>query len=293
MGIPIHYHVMVDFRAFKEAVNTVGGVDLNVGQNGAVYEQLWDESTGKNYILNVQPGQQHFDGTRALFYARSRYTSPRGDFDRTERQRKIILALKSKVLSAGTYADPRRIAALLNEFGNHVNTNFNGTDDLMRLYDITKDINGSSLVSVGLADPPNSYVTTDNVDGQSIVRPRLGLTDFSEIQKYVRNTLRDGFLAKENAKIMILNGTNIPGLATKKADELRSYGYKVSKVGDAPTHNYSQTTLVDMRNGVNKYTQHYLEQRLGVTTTTKLPDSNINPGTADFIIILGSGTTTQ
>lgn len=288
IGIPIHYHVMVDFAGFEQAINTVGGVDINVDAAGTVRETLWDELTRKNYTLDVREGNQHFDGQRALYYARSRHTSPRGDFDRTERQRKLILALKEKVLSLGTFANPLKISQLIDAFGNHVQANMT-TKEVTRLYDIGKNINPSSVMSVGLADPPNNYVTTDNINGISIVRPRAGLTDFSEIQSYVRNALKDGFIANENASIAVLNGTATPGLATKKAAELKSYGYNVNMIGDAPTKTYTKTILVDLRNGQKKYTRHYLEQRLGVTAVTSLPDSNIqNPGNADFIIILGS-----
>lgn len=286
IGIPIHYHVMVDFKAFEQAINTVGGVDINVEASETVYEVLYDQSRGKNYTLDVRQGQQHFDGQRALFYARSRHTSARGDFDRTERQRKIIMALKDKVLSLGTFANPVKISQLTDAFGNHVQANLS-INEVMRLYDIGKTIDASSVSSVGLADPPNNYVITDNINGLSIVRPRAGVDDFSEIQSYVRNALKDGFIANENANIAVYNGTDTPGLATKKAAELKSYGYNVITIADAPTKNYQQTVLVDLRNGQKKYTKHYLEQRLGVTAVNRLPDSAITPGSADFVIILG------
>ncbi len=286
IGIPIHYHVMVDFNAFQQAINTVGGVDIDVAATETVHEALFDESTRKNYTLDVKQGQQHFDGQRALFYARSRHTSPRGDFDRTERQRKIMLALKDKVLSLGTFANPVKISQLIDAFGNHVQANLN-TEEVMRLYDIGKNINSSDVASVGLADSPNNYVITDNMNGISIVRPRAGMDDFSEIQSYIRNALKDGFIANENASIAVYNGTNTPGLATKKATELKSYGYNITTIADAPTKTYTKTILVDLRGGQKKYTKHYLEQRLGVTAVNSLPGSTINPGTADFVIILG------
>lgn len=288
MGIPIHYHLMVDFAGFEKAVNTVGGVDINVDANGAVYEVLWNPSTRKHFVLDVKQGQQHFDGQKALFYARSRYSSPRGDFDRTERQRKIMVALKDKVLSLGTFGNPNKISQLLDAFGNHISANMS-IQEVMRLYEIGKNINSSDISSVGLADPPNNYVTTDNINGLSIVRPRVGINDYTEIQSYVRNALKDGFIANENATIAVLNGTTTPGKATLKATELKSFGYNVNTIADAPTKTYTKTILVDMRKGQKKYTKHYLEQRLGVIAVTTLPDPNItNPGNSDFIIILGT-----
>ena len=286
IGIPIHYHVMIDFKAFEQAINTVGGIDINVAATETVYEVLYDHSRGKKYTLDVKQGNQHFDGQRALFYARSRQTSARGDFDRTERQRKIMLALKDKVLSLGTFANPVKISQLTDAFGNHVQTNMS-VSEVLRLYELGKDIPSSSVASVGLADAPNNYVTTDNINGVSLVRPRAGVDDFSEIQSYIRNALKDGFIANENATVAVYNGTETPGLATRKSKELKSYGYNVSIVADAPTKNYSKTILVDLRNGQKKYTRHYLEQRLGVTAVGSMPDNSINAGNADFVIILG------
>lgn len=287
MGIPIHYYVMVDFSGFKKAVDTVGGIDINVKPENTVTETLWDESTGRNYKLDVKTGQQHFDGTRALFYSRSRHTSPRGDFDRTERQRLVIQALKDKVLSAGTYSNPAKVSGLFNAFGEHVVSNLS-IKEVMRLYDIAKTIPNDGIASLGLADPPNNFVQTDNIDGVSIVRPRAGIGEYDAIQNYVRNALKDGFIANENAKIIILNGTSREGLATKKSDELKSYGYNVVSVGTAPTQTYSSTQLVDLRNGAKKYTKRYLEQRLHLTAVNSLPDNKIVPGDADFVIIIGA-----
>jgi LCP family protein required for cell wall assembly len=283
MGIPIHYYVMVDFAAFRQAIDTVGGVTITAP------EQLYDATVAwenNNNPVLAKKGLNIFNGKQALLYARSRHGSARGDFDRAERQRAIILALKDKVLSAGTYANPAKISSLISAFGDHVRTNL-ALNEVKRLYDIGKDITGSKVTSIGLADPPNNYVTTDSVNGLSVVVPRAGMGDFTEIQSYVRNTLRDGFLKSENANIIILNGTTRAGLATKKSDELKSYGYNVTLLDDAPTKDYEDTILVDMRNGAKKYTRSYLEKRLGVAATTRLPDSTINAGTADFVIILG------
>jgi hypothetical protein len=117
--------------------------------------------------------------------------------------------------------------------------------------------------------------------------PTAGIFEYGDIQNFVRNTLRDGYLRKENANIAVFNGSNISGLAGKRATELKSFGYNITTVDNAPTKNYTQTVLVDFTGGKKKYTQHYLEQRLKVTAVTQLPDSNINPNGADFVIILG------
>jgi LCP family protein required for cell wall assembly len=285
MGIPVHYHVMIDFNGFKKAIDTVGGVDANVTSATSVYEVMSLE--GRRYTLDVKPGQQHFDGFRALAYARSRMASPRGDFDRAARQRLILIALKDKIFSLGTFGNPLKINSLVNDFSSNMQSNLS-TNEVLRLYDIGKKIEASKVSSVGLSDPPNNFVTTANVGGLSVVVPRAGIDDFSEIKNYIRNALKDGFLREEDATIAVYNGTNTGGLAGRKATDLRSYGYNINVVADAPTKNYTKTILVDLRNGQKKYTKNYLEKRLGVTAVTSMPDNTINPGNADFVIILGA-----
>ena len=84
-----------------------------------------------------------------------------------------------------------------------------------------------------------------------------------------------------------MNGTSITGLAGKESTYLKSYGYNVSGVGDAPTKTYTNSVLVDVRSGSKKYTLNYLQKRLNLTATTTLP-AGVQAGTADFVLILGT-----
>lgn len=288
LGIPIHYHGMVDFKGFKKAIDTVGGVDINVPTS--VYENMLID--GQPYTLNVKKGQKHMEGYEALAYARSRHTSTNGDFDRSERQRLMIVALKDKILSAGTFSNPAKMAQLVDNFGDHVETDFSITD-MSRLYELSKEIDSSKISSLNLVTPPNDFLTTSNIGGLSVVLPRAGADDYKEIHNYIRNTLKDGYIKNENANIMVLNGTQREGVATEKADELKSYGYNIGTVDNAPTKNYANTIIVDLRGGQKKYTKRYLEQRFGITAVDGLPDKTIQPGNADFVIILGNDTRTN
>jgi hypothetical protein len=146
------------------------------------------------------------------------------------------------------------------------------------------------VTSIGLADDGNQLVTTGNINGQSVVLPKAGLFSYNAIQQYIRGQLKDPYITREKAKITILNGTLLPGLASAKADELKSYGYNVVSVGNAPSSSWLQTTLVDLTHK-NKYTKHYLEQRLNVAAADQLSDNTIPTNGADFVIIIGSDAT--
>lgn len=288
LGIPIHYHVLMDFQAFKEAVDAVGGVDVNIPTALVDPTMAWEN--GWNSVLAKQ-GMDHMDGRQGLLYVRSRHGSARGDYDRTERQRQLIQALSQKVLSAGTYSNPLKISQLLSAFGNHVSTDL-GVNDALRLMTIAKGISGSSVNSIGLADPPNNYVVNGVVGSASVVRPTAGFDVYADIQNYIRNTLKDPYIAKENATVAVFNGTSTAGLATTTGDKLKSFGYNVTKVGSAPTVNYNKTILADLTGG-KPYTKNYLEKRFGLSAVTKLPDATIQATGADFVVILGQDATTN
>jgi hypothetical protein len=255
-----------------------------------VPETLYDptiawENHRNPYI--ARKGVQTFDGQQALLYARSRETS--SDFARGERQRLLIAAIKQKAFSAGTFSNPFRISNLLDSLGQNVYTDFSASD-IKCLYKQMSTIPSSAIQSLDMVTPPNQLLTTGNVGGQSIVKPLAGIGDYGDIHTFLHQSLKDGLITRENAQIAIYNATGINGLASDESDLLKSYGYNVKTIETAPNATDPQsTTLVDLSKGADKYTKHYLEDRLGVTAVGKVPsDYGITPplGTK-FVIILG------
>ncbi|HEX8182004.1 MAG TPA: LCP family protein [Candidatus Saccharimonadales bacterium] len=285
-GVPIHYNVLVDFKAFRQAIDTVGGVTINAP------EQLYDPSmaweNNRSPVL-AKLGINNFDGKQALNYVRSRETS--SDFARSERQRAVLMALKDKVLNKGTLTNPVKLSQLMSAFGDNVQTDIS-LNDMTRMATLAKKIPNNQIQSVGLADPPNNFLTTGTINGLSVVQPRAGLEDYSKIQAFVRSKLKDGYITKENANVTVLNGTVVPGLATEKGDELKSYGYNVGTVDNAPTPDYDKTTIIDFTNGAKKYTLGYLKTRYHVQTVSKQLPAGIVRGNADIVIILGQDAST-
>ncbi len=87
---------------------------------------------------------------------------------------KIIIALKEKIFSGGTYSNPYKLQQLVSTFGNNVRTDI-GTDEIGRLYEIGQQIPGNKIASVSLVDEPNVLLTTDQISGQSVVVPKSGI----------------------------------------------------------------------------------------------------------------------
>lgn len=77
-----------------------------------------DEECGGNFSL--PSGDNQLDGTKALCYARSRYTS--NDFERAKRQQIVLQQIKDKALKIGTLTDFGKINGMLNALGDNVRT---------------------------------------------------------------------------------------------------------------------------------------------------------------------------
>lgn len=284
LGIRVDYHVLINFKAFKEAVDSVGGVTVNVASNLIDPTMAWEN--GNNSVL-AAAGEQHMDGKQALLYARSRHTS--SDFARSERQRQLILAVKEKLLTFGTLSDPTKLDSLMKAFGDNVHTDVSTTAAL-RLYSIVKNISDSTITSLDLASNAHRLVTTDHVGTISVVRPTLGYNTYSGIQAYVRPYMRDGYLVKESAPLAVIAPTQT------RADELTQtltrlgYATMAGTVISSESHSSvnlaGDVTLIDLSGSTAPYTRHYLEKRYQVSATTKVPAGLHVPSGAKFVILL-------
>lgn len=88
-GIDVDNYVLVDFNAFKDVIDSLGGVTVKVEQREAEY-------INRTSKQNIEYGDKvTLNGEEALVYVRIRYLD--SDFYRTQRQRKVISAILSQV----------------------------------------------------------------------------------------------------------------------------------------------------------------------------------------------------
>ncbi|HHY83203.1 MAG TPA: LCP family protein [Clostridiales bacterium] len=90
--IHIDGNIEVDFEGFVKGIDIIGGITLSLSEKEA-------EHLNKKGFSNVKAGEVNMDGELALEYARIRKIG--NDFARTERQRKVILAVAKKVKGSG------------------------------------------------------------------------------------------------------------------------------------------------------------------------------------------------
>lgn len=99
LDIEVNRYVQVNFQAFANLIDAVGGVDLELTNEEVQlvnaylneYNMLENRPMDTDYLPSDASGLLHLNGPQALAYSRNRYIG--SDFGRTERQRKILEAV--------------------------------------------------------------------------------------------------------------------------------------------------------------------------------------------------------
>ena len=296
LGVPINYYALVNYSAFRDAVNSVGGIDVNIQSEDQ--RGLYDPSFRANEggPLKLPNGVNHLNGQVALNLARARgdpyngvrgaYGFPNSDFDRTEHQRQMMLALKDKIISAKTLSNPVKIGELMDSIGNNVQTDFQ-LNELASLYYLMKDVKSSNIQSLSLndADGKNLLANYTAAGGQSALIPAAGVDDYSDIQKFINKTLNANKVSKEGANVVVLNGGEIVGLAKREGDLMAKKGMNITQVGDAPA-SATTTTVIDNSGAKKPETKKALKALFGDHFSSDA--ALAQQYNADFVVILGA-----
>jgi LCP family protein required for cell wall assembly len=195
-GVSLNYYALIDYAALRDAVNAVGGVMVNIQSPDR--RGLYDPNIAiaDGGPLKLANGPQALNGQVALNLSRARgdsyysYGFPQSDFNRTEHQRQLLVALKTKVASAGTLSNPFKVGELLDSLGSNVKTDLS-TNEASRLYQIMKKVDNSKITSLSLNDINGknylrSYV---GAGGQSALVPASGLDNYTQIQNLIDGLL--------------------------------------------------------------------------------------------------------
>lgn len=143
-GVYADHYVMVNFWAFVQTIDSLGGINVHVAKT------LTDHRDGYGQYT-VPAGLVHMDGETALWYARSRYTS--SDFDRNRRQQEIIRALFEKLMSLNAI---ERAPEIYNIYSQNVTTDLSLTDITPLLTMAPKLLDSSNIENYSIGP---AYVT--------------------------------------------------------------------------------------------------------------------------------------
>lgn len=254
VGKPIDYTVVVNFDAFIQAVDLLGGIDVNVERTfddyeypitgsendlcGHTEEELPELATAASQLeafpcrykhLHFDKGTIHMDGENALAYARSRHAEgvEGSDFARSSRQQNVIVAFRDKVLSLGTIFNPVKALSMYNVVKNNINTNIDSSeiDDFIKLAQKMQKAKITTYVlDMGdakqnrnglLINPP----TSAEFNFAYVLTPRVGSSDFSEVQTYVSCVLENKICEVEKNGVKIQDQPSGSPASSKNAIE--------------------------------------------------------------------------
>jgi len=292
-GMEIQYHAMINFKAFVDIINAVGGVDINVENSFTDYRYPSGYSYKK---ISFTAGPQTMDGQTALEYARSRKSSnpiEASDYARAKRQQKVITALQEKILNTSTLTNPKSIMEIFASVANNIRVSQFTFDDIQAGLNLTKDFqdnNGKSYSFVLDPSVGNYSLIAVKIaaDGAYGIQPKLGLGQYTDIKKYVASFLLHPQLYSEKADVYVYNVGIGTQEATRKVADLKK-AYPFLKIVYSGTRYSNKQGSAIFSNTPSTYLRTVTEYSkfLGITQTTK-PDyitKNLNGG--DVTILLG------
>ena len=108
--IRIDQYIAVDFEAFEKAVDAMGGIDIELSAEEAMFIPMWSDDPDRFADnpdlepLGYEAGVYHLNGQQTLAYCRIRNLYPESDFARQNNQRKVIdlLVQKAKTMNFAT-----------------------------------------------------------------------------------------------------------------------------------------------------------------------------------------------
>lgn len=294
-GIEIQYGIHVNQTVIKEAVDALGGIDVDIqGSNGAsgVLDRNADWSCNYTcYYVKYDNGVHHLDGLHALYLSMARgHAVPTyglgSNFDREVNQQKILIAMRDKALSTGTLTNLGAVTGLIKTLGDNLRTNIQ-TDEISTIMQVASEIGINDITTISLVGD-NSVVTTDMINGASVVVPRAGTYEYGDIRDLINKIFSSNPITHEAAPVVVLNGTGQAGLGQIEADKLTSLGFTISLVDNAPDNSYTQTEIYQIGSD-NDATASKLANLFGVTIKNTVPPVTVN-GNVRFVVIIGATT---
>ena len=290
LGVPINYYAQIDFNAFVEFIDLIGGIDIHNDEE----LRLDPVGSGKDKIKLTCCGMRHLNGEKTLAYVRYR-KDKEGDVARSKRQLKVILAIRNQVLN------PENFPVLLGkaqqfyeEFSAGIKTNM-PFDTALQLGVLARDIPVESIKQ-GVIDYNMVAFDSTQINGvdASIMKPlpdkiRILRDEIFTIGGPVSPMAALGdptaLMKADGARVRLLNGSFSPGLEVNTGNYFLVQGMAVTEVG-AADRAYDQTVLV--LHSPKLYTLKYLQAVFGISSSTQIVISPDPASTVDIEVFLGN-----
>ena len=281
LGVPVNFYARIDFKAFEEFIDELGGVEIDV------LNEIKVDPIGPGNTVILQPGKQLLDGPTALAYARNRSTVG-DDFDRSERQQQVILAIRQRVLSPGRLPLLVVKAPLLyQQLSAGIQTNLT-LEQAIKLAWLAQDIPQENIQRLQIGNDAVTYDTAPN--GESIYVP------IPERVRQIRDQIftsssssspqpmtTEELIAAEYVRITLVNQTGDAALGDRTVRYLEEKGLSIIETVQSDKTR-PLTRLVDLAS--NPYTLRALINLLQVSPGEIYVSLDMTANT-DMMVYLG------
>jgi anionic cell wall polymer biosynthesis LytR-Cps2A-Psr (LCP) family protein len=198
IGVPVHYGAVINFEGFKEIIDVLGGVNVDVENSFTDYYypvpgRENDTCGGRDpdYMcryetLTFDAGAQVMNGERALKFVRSRHAEgiEGTDIAREARQAKVIEAVRNKLADKKTYKSPKKDMELIKVILGSIETDVDyptGAIIARRIYESRNSISSYTIPEDLLLNVRPSPL----YDMQAVFIPKAGNGKWQEINAWV------------------------------------------------------------------------------------------------------------
>lgn len=272
LNVNINYIVKVDYNAFVDIIDAIGGVKMEIDRN-----MIYDDE-GQNLHINFKAGETvKLDGQKAQEFFRWRKNNDgsgfaNGDLDRIQNQQKFISKVIDKCKNSLIIF---RVPKIMSAVGNNVETNmspFSIIKYALKFMTVSKD-DISMMTVAGIPKTINgqSFLVFDKNSNKDM----LAMLSSSKVSEDLESSV-----SRDNIKIKILNATKINGLAAELKTSMNNQGYTKIDTGNT---NLSDKTII-LTN--NKSMLKTIQKDLDIRNNGKKEDKE---GYQDYdvVIILG------
>jgi LCP family protein required for cell wall assembly len=249
-GLPINYLITVNFHGFKQIVDKLGGVWMDIDRR---YYNRNTGSAATNYAdIDLHAGYQRLNGSDALSFVRYRHTD--SDFYRVIRQQMFVKALKQQIQHSFS---PFKLPGIVGAITKNVEVGVGGGDGLTG-----KTVLSYALFAYGL--PAGHFfqakiqglsgyadVTTSDQNLQDAIR-QFTTPDVAAPTKATDVTLgrriRSAAPSPQHTTLLVLNGNGITGSAATAGYAFARRGYQIvvppaGQPANAPRFDYFHSTV--------------------------------------------------
>ena len=268
-GQPVDYFAEVNLASFYDLAQTLGGIEV------CLNHPVYDEYSGADFPA----GRQTLNAAQALAFVRQRHGLENGDLDRTHRQQAFLLAIAHELRQAGVFGNLDEFRALVAVARKDVVLSEGWGDAQFRRM--------AALAGGDVEFRTLPVVRYANIDGQdvNIIDPAAIR---AEIDAAISGTETSSPVAQAQAQpesvVVVVNGSDVYGLASRAADILTRQGYTVEEIRD---RNDGETpdTSIGYGEGAGADAES-LAAALGIDATPR-PDPTVEAGR--IRVILGPG----